>query len=409
MAMFSFWHEADSKARRSLVAASLGWMLDSFDVMLYALVVQSVMADLVFDAATGGRLQSYTLLASAAGGLIFGVIADRYGRTRALILSVLIYSVFTALCGLAQSALQLAVFRVCLGIGMGGEWASGAALVSETWPGKHRGKALAFVQSSWAVGYGLAVIADFIIRTVLGFDWRVVFFVGIAPALLALWVRRNVDEPEMWQRARRERHSRSLRPMVAGPMLRITVALTLMNAATMFAWWGFNTWVPSYLTAAPEAGGVGLSEGIKAGLLLSSQIGMWFGYVSFGYIADAIGRKRTYVGYLVLAALFVWLYTSTTNAWILLAIGPFTAFFATGYFSGFGAVSAELYPTSIRATAQGLTYNIGRVASALAPWMVGGAADVGGYAAALSMAAIAFIVAAALGGFIPETKGRAIA
>jgi MFS family permease len=222
-------------------------------------------------------------------------------------------------------------------------------------------------------------------------------------------VRRRVEEPELWQRARRERHSRSLAPMVRGRMLGITVALTLMNAATMFAWWGFNTWVPSYLTAPADAGGVGLAESIKAGLILSSQIGMWFGYVSFGYIADAIGRKRTYVGYLVLAACFVWMYASTTNALILLAIGPFTAFFATGYFSGFGAVSAELYPTSIRATAQGLTYNIGRVASAAAPWVVGGLADAGGYGPALSITAIAFLVAASFWVFIPETRGRAIA
>lgn len=407
--MFQWWREGDARARRSLVAASLGWMLDSFDVMLYALVVQGVMADLSIDAGMGGQLQSYTLFASAAGGLMFGVIADRFGRTRALILSVLMYSIFTAACGFARTAAELAVFRVFLGIGMGGEWASGAALVSETWPDRHRGKALAFVQSSWAIGYGLAVIVDFVVRSVLGFNWRVVFFVGVVPALFALWVRRNVEEPELWQQARRERHSRSLRPMFGGRMLVVTVALTLMNAGTMFAWWGFNTWVPSYLTAAREAGGVGLSEGIKASLILSSQVGMWFGYVTFGYVADAVGRRRTYVGYLLLAALFVWAYTSTTNALVLLAIGPFTAFFATGHFSGFGAVSAELYPTSIRATAQGLTYNIGRVASAVAPWLVGGLADTAGYGSALSVTALAYLVSASFWLVIPETKGRTIA
>ncbi len=407
--MFQWWREGDARAKRSLVAASLGWMLDSFDVMLYALVVQGVMADLSIDAGMGGQLQSYTLFASAAGGLMFGVIADRFGRTRALILSVLMYSIFTAACGFARTAAELAVFRVFLGIGMGGEWASGAALVSETWPDRHRGKALAFVQSSWAIGYGLAVIVDFVVRSVLGFNWRVVFFVGVVPALFALWVRRKVEEPELWQQARRERHSRSLRPMFGGRMLVVTVALTLMNAGTMFAWWGFNTWVPSYLTAAREAGGVGLSEGIKASLILSSQVGMWFGYVTFGYVADAVGRRRTYVGYLLLAALFVWAYTSTTNALVLLAIGPFTAFFATGHFSGFGAVSAELYPTSIRATAQGLTYNIGRVASAVAPWLVGGLADTAGYGSALSVTALAYLVSASFWLVIPETKGRTIA
>lgn len=406
--MFQWWREGEPMAKRSLVAASLGWMLDSFDVMLYALVVPGVMASLNIDARTGGLLQSYTLLASAAGGLIFGVIADRFGRTRALTWSVLTYSVFTALCGLSQTVAQLAIFRILLGIGMGGEWASGAALVSETWPDRHRGKALALVQSSWAIGYGLAVIVDFVVREWLNFDWRAVFLVGVVPALFAVWVRRKVEEPELWRRARRASGSRSWAPMFARRMLGVTIALTLMNAAAMFAWWGFNTWVPSYLTAAREVGGVGLSEGMKAGLVLSSQVGMWFGYVSFGYVADAIGRRWTYVGYLLLAAIFVGLYSSTTSAIVLLITGPFTACFATGHFSGFGAVSAELYPTSIRATVQGLTYNMGRVASALAPWMVGGMAVTHGYAAALSLTAVAFLLAASFWVFIPETKGRHI-
>jgi MFS family permease len=138
--VLTFWREATPDARRALVAASLGWMLDSFDVMLYALVLASLMADLGMDKATAGQLGSLTLVASAAGGILFGIVADRVGRTRALIASVLIYSVFTAACGLAQTVAQLATFRVLLGIGMGGEWASGAALVSETWPARHRGK-----------------------------------------------------------------------------------------------------------------------------------------------------------------------------------------------------------------------------------------------------------------------------
>ena len=153
--MLSFWHEASPEARRALLAASMGWALDAFDVMLYALVLAALMADLGLDRATGGLLGSLTLAASAAGGILFGVLADRLGRTRALSLSILLYSIFTAACGLAQNVVQLAVFRVLLGIGLGGEWASGAALVSETWPAKHRGKALGLMQSCWAIGYGL--------------------------------------------------------------------------------------------------------------------------------------------------------------------------------------------------------------------------------------------------------------
>ncbi len=405
--MFAFWREADTTARRALIAASLGWMLDAFDVMLYALVLPAVRADLQLSGDVAGGLQSLTLLASAAGGIGFGILADRWGRTRALILSVLIYSIFTAACGFAASALQLAVFRIGLGIGMGGEWASGAALVSETWPDRHRGKALGLMQSSWAIGYGLAALVSYLVQDVFGLSWRAVFFAGILPAIYTLWVRRRVAEPEVWQASRRD-VGRTSSAAALRPVLGITVALTLMNASTMFAWWGFNTWVPSYLRQPIAQGGAGLSSAAMSWFLIVMQVGMWFGYVSFGFIADSLGRKRTYVGYLLLAAVFVIAYTSTTNAAILFALGPLTAFFATGYFSGFGAVTAELYPTAIRATAQGFTYNIGRVASAAAPWVVGGLTDTRGYGAALSITAAAYLLAAGWWIFIPETKSRVL-
>ena len=156
----------------------MGWLLDSFDVMLYALVLATLMVDLNMSTTTGGSLASVTLAASAVGGIFFGVFADRFGRVRALIWSILIYSVFTAACGFAQSVRQLAVFRVCLGFGMGGEWASGAALISETWPAEHRGKALGLMQSSWAIGYAAAAAVTALVLPSLG--WRAVFFIGIA-------------------------------------------------------------------------------------------------------------------------------------------------------------------------------------------------------------------------------------
>jgi MFS family permease len=403
-----FWREASPTARRALVAASLGWMLDAFDVMLYALVLTSLREDLRIDASTAGGLQSLTLLASAAGGLLFGLFADRYGRVRALMLSVLVYSVFTAACGLAQSAAQLAVFRIFLGIGMGGEWASGAALVSETWSSQHRGKALGLMQSSWAIGYALAALVNLIVQDVLGLGWRAVFFVGVLPALYAYWVRRRVEEPALWQAARMRPVRVPLRTALGGPMLGVTVALTLMNACTMFAWWGFNTWVPSYLRLDTAAGGIGLSGAAMNLFIIAMQVGMWFGYVTFGFVADLVGRKRTYVTYLVLAAGFVLFYAWTDNRIVLFALGPITAFFATGYFSGFGAVTAELYPTGVRATAQGFTYNIGRVASAAAPYVVGELTQTQGFSAALSVAAAAYALAAVFWVAIPETRGRDI-
>src|ERR1700733_8782218 len=192
--VFGWWQQSPRSARKALLAASLGWMLDSFDIMLSSLVLASLMADLHLSKGSAGVLGSITLLAAAAGGLFFGAIADRFGRTRALMASVLIYAIFTAACGLAQNFVQLAVFRVLLGLGMGGEWASGASLVSETWPAEHRGKALGFMQSSWAIGYALAAFVAAVVMPLGG--WRAVFFVGVLPALLTLWIQRSIEEPE---------------------------------------------------------------------------------------------------------------------------------------------------------------------------------------------------------------------
>ena len=383
----------------------MGWLLDSFDVMLYALVLATLMADLGMSAAVGGSLASLTLAASAVGGILFGVFADRFGRIRALVWSILIYSVFTAACGFAQSVRQLAVFRVFLGIGMGGEWASGAALISETWPVEHRGKALGFMQSSWAIGYAAAAGVTALVLPVFG--WRAVFFVGVLPALFTVWIRRKVAEPEIWQASARRGVARGRLSAVFRPDLRrLTVAVTLMNACIMFAWWGFNLWIPAYLSLPVDRGGIGLGTYAMSGLIIAMQVGMWFGYVLFGFVSDRVGRKRTYIVYLLAAAGLVLAYTATRNPTALLVLGPFVAFFGTGSFSGFGAVTAEIYPTEIRATAQGFTYNIGRLASAVAPFVVGSLAQTRGFGAALSIAAVAFVLAAVMWIWIPETKGR---
>ena len=226
---FGWWHAAPRSAKKALVAASFGWMLDSFDIMLYSLVLASLMADLHLSKGSAGVLGSMTLLAAAAGGLVFGIIADRFGRTRALMASILIYAIFTAACGLAQNFVQLAVFRILLGLGMGGEWASGASLVSETWPAEHRGKALGFMQSSWAIGYALAAFVAAVVMPLGG--WRAVFFVGVLPALLTLWIQRSVEEPEVWKKTRNVAATTfgGFAEIFRGKLLPLTVVITLMN------------------------------------------------------------------------------------------------------------------------------------------------------------------------------------
>ena len=406
--LFAWWRTADQRARHAFVAASLGWMLDSFDVMLYSLVLASLIQDptLQLSTAVAGQLGALTLLSAAAGGVVFGVLADRIGRKAALMWAVAIYSVFTAACGLVQNVTQLAIFRILLGFGMGGEWATGVALVSETFPAKHRGKALAFVQSSWAIGYGLAAAVNLVVMPIWG--WRGVFFVGVLPALFTLWIRRKVEEPEMWRRTSGESRGRIGELFTPG-RASTTVFIILMNACCLFGWWGLNLWVPAYLNLPPERGGIGLSSSAMSWFVIAMQVGMWFGYVSFGYIADAIGRKRAYVLFVLMASLLLPLYGNISAPTALLFLGPAVAFFGTGYYSGFGAVIAELYPTSVRATAAGVGYNVGRIASAAAPFVVGSMAGTRGFGVAFAITGFAFFLAALAWIGIPETGNKELA
>jgi MFS family permease len=408
--VLSFWSEASPAARQALIAASLGWLLDAFDVMLYALVLSALIMELSLSTATAGLLGSVTLVASGVGGVLFGTVADRAGRRPAMIASILVYSVFTAACGLARSVWQLGAFRFLLGLGMGGEWTSGAAMVSESWPDRHRGKAVAVMQSSWAVGYAAAAL---VAATMLGtFGWRAVFFVGIAPALLTLWIRRRVEESQVWLRARQDAagaRRASVVDIFRGGLAGTTVLLTLLSSATIFAYWGLNLWVPAYLSLPPARGGLGLGTAWTTVLVVAMQVGTFFGYVSFGYVADAIGRRKTFVVYILCAAALTLVYSVTTDPWLLLALGPLVAFFGTGFFSGFGVVTAEIYPTPIRAIAQGFTFNVGRFASAAAPFVVGSMAQEQGFGAAFALLAAALVVGAATWIWLPETRGRSLA
>lgn len=398
------WPEAVSRAeRRSLVAGGLGWMLDAMDVMLYSMVLAHLMRDIGMDKAEAGLLNSLTLLASAIGGLAFGFLADRVGRTRALMLSILVYSLASGACAFSTSILQLAVFRFILGLGMGGEWTTGAALIAETWPAEHRGKALGLMQSTWAIG---EMIAAGVVALVLpSFGWRAVFLVGVLPALFVLWIRRDVPESELWLHQRQNKRG-SLRLLWRGDLRRNGLLATAMNAFAMFGYWGLFTWIPAYLALPVAEGGRGLDLMKTTLWLVLMGAGKWFGYALFGFFADAVGRRRSYVTYLLVAAALVPLFGMAETPFWLLVLGPFVAFFGTGFFSGFSAIASELFPTEIRATAMGLSYNLGRGLSAAAPAIVGLLATRYGLGSAFLLQAGAFFVAALLALTLPETRGK---
>src|SRR5881227_3120066 len=397
--------QVTSAQRRTLLAAALGWMLDAFDAMLYALVLTYIMRDLGMSKAVAGSLGSLTLLASGIGGVAFGFLADRVGRKRALMLSILTYSICSFASGLSTSITMLAVFRFLLGLGMGGEWNAGATLVAETWPSYWRGRAMALVQSSWAIGYALAAVTAGVILSYT--NWRWVFFVGVLPALVTFWIQRKVPEPEIWRRhqAETERTRIDLKPLWAAILPKLA-ALLAMNTFGMFAWWGLFTWIPAYLALPLERGGRGFNSlDFTTFLTLLNLCGMFPGYLLFGVLADRFGRKRTVISYLLLAAISVPAFAIATRPALILLTASITAFFGTGFFVGSGLLGSELFPTAIRATALGVSYNVARGLSALAPLAIGAVGEHYGLGWGFAACGIAFAGAAVCAVWIPETQG----
>ncbi|MGB7285130.1 MAG: MFS transporter [Candidatus Acidiferrum sp.] len=406
--MFSLdWiRRATHAEQSSLVAGGLGWMLDAMDVMLYSLVLAFLIREFAMDTRTAGLLNSLTLVASAIGGFLFGFLADRIGRIRALMASILVYALASAACGFSHTIPQLATFRFILGLGMGGEWTTGAALIAETWRAEHRGKALGFMQSAYAIGEAIAALVVALILPQFG--WRPVFFVGVLPAILVFWIQRRVPEPELWKQRAARNDKVDLRRLLEKGVLRNGLLATTMNACSMFGYWGLFTWIPAYLSLPPAQGGRGLSLVKTTTFFLIICGGKWLGYAMFGFFSDAFGRRKPYFLYLLIAAALVPIYGMSRTTFWLLALGPLVAFFGTGYFSGYAAIASELFPGEIRATAMGLSYNVGRGISALAPFAVGALALKFGIGPAFFLQAGAFLMAALLALALPETRGQTL-
>ena len=419
--------QATPGQRRTLLAAAMGWALDAFDAMLYSLVLASLMRDLGMSKTTAGSLGTLTLLASGIGGVLFGFIADRIGRKQALMASILTYSVCSFASGLATSIAMLAVARFVLGLGMGGEWNTGATLVAESWPTELRAKAISIVQSSWALGFAAAALVAGPVSRYFG--WRAVFFVGILPAVITLWIQRSVPESEMWreQLARpRPRGSNARPPLLAKdarngapvvpivvifrqPYVKHTFALLLFNFFAMFAWWGLFTWLPPYLSLPVEQGGRGFGVVGMTTLMVGLNVcGMFPGYASFGWVADQIGRRKAFLVYSLVAACLIPLYAAARSPGVLLVLGTLVAFFGTGIFSGSGIMGSEIFPTSVRARALGFTYNGARTMSSLAPLVIGRVGQAKGLSWAFCLCAAGYLLAALMTTQLPETRGKTL-
>ena len=397
-----------------LLAAKFGWMLDAMDFMLYAMAIGQLRTYFGFNDATAGMLGTVTLVMSGVGGVIFGYVADQLGRPRALIATIVFFSVASLGAATSQSVIQLLLWRALLGIGMGGEWASGAVLISETWPAAHRNKAISIMQSGWAIGYiAAALMAAVILGTGNPEAWRLLFVVGVLPAFFTLWIRRNVREPEAWltRGAAAARVGNPFKVIFGRALVGRTLLIILLGSSVQFAYWGIFFWLPAFLARPVEQGGAGMGVVGSLAWIIPVQIGAYLGYLTFGFIADRLGRRRTFIMFMVCAALLVPIYGQMARSPItLMVLGPVLGYFGHGYFSMFGSFIAELFPTAIRATAQGTSYNIGRMAGAVAPFTIGAIATLPGIGIGLALGVTSafFLLAAVLIFTLPDRSGQAL-
>ena len=395
-------HGVDQKAWRALFAAQLGWMLDAMDVLLFTFALLPIQKEFGLSKSQIAIPLAATLFASAIGGMLFGHLADRIGRVRAMTMSILLYSLATAGLATSQALWHIVVWRILVGFGMGGEWSCGSVLVAETWPAKYRARAMGIMQAGWAVG---ALIAAGVSALVLErYGWRVLFLIGASPAVLAFFIRRNVEEPPLWRDRPRERVP--FRAIFAPQYIRRVTIATAIASSVLLAYWGVTSWLPAFLATPVAEGGAGLSITKSAEWLIVLQVGAFLGYISFGWIADRIGRRPAFTLFMIAATIVVPIFAfGARSPLTLLVIGPLVGYFAHGYFSVFGAMLAELFPTSIRASAQGFCYNGGRFVAAFAPYAIGAAAKEHGLGFSIAIDGLFFALGGILIWLLPETKG----
>jgi MFS family permease len=404
-----FYKVMNPKEKKTFWGCFMGWALDGMDFMIYPLVIGTIIALWQVDLGLAGLAVTGTLLASAIGGWVAGYMADRIGRVRTLQITILWFSSFSLISAFAQDFNQLMVARALLGFGFGGEWAAGAVLMGETIRAEFRGRAVGSVQSAWAVGWGAAVVLQAITFSLLPEElaWRAMFALGFLPALLLIYVRRHIEEPEIAKVARaklaQEGKAPSILEIFKPELLKTTVLASLLTMGAQGGYYAITTWVPTFLKTERKLTVIG-STGYLSLLILGSFAGFLFG----AWMADRYGRRKLFITFSIGAICLVLAYTQweITNE-MMLWLGFPLGFFASGYFSGLGAFLTELFPTRLRGSGQGFCYNFGRGMGALFPALVGYFSFQYGLATAIAVFAViaygVFLVAAWL---LPETRGQ---
>ena len=407
----AWYSELKPRERNAFWACIGGWMLDAMDVQMFSFAIPAIIAAFAITNADAGLIGTATLLTSAFGGWFAGALSDRFGRVRTLQITIAWFAVFTCLCGFAQNYTQLFIFRGLMGLGFGGEWAAAAVLIGEVIRPEHRGKAVGAMQSGWAVGWGIAALLATFLFSVLAADiaWRVLFWFGVTPALLVFFVRRFVDEPPVFAATQTNLAAAGTKAnfleIFSPAMLPTTALAALLATGAQGGYYAITTWLPTFLRTERKLTVLG-TGGYLAVIIIGSLLGYWLS----AWLADRIGRRANFILYAVCSLVTVIAYTQLpVTDQVMLFLGFPLGFFASGIFSGMGPFLTELFPTRVRGSGQGFTYNFGRGIAALNPLFVGmlsAKLPLGQSIGVFAAIAYGLLIAAAL--LLPETKGRVL-
>jgi MFS family permease len=390
-----------SYARKALAASAVGYAMDGFDFLILGFMLSAIAKDLGLGPTAGASLATFTLIGAVIGGFVFGILADRYGRVRVLSLTILIFAAFTGLSAFAQGYWDLVAYRTIAGLGLGGEFGIGMALVAEAWPASQRARASSYVGLGWQAGVLAAALITPVLLPLIG--WRGMFLVGLVPALASFVIRRSVGEPDLF--VRNKAAGFTVRLLVKdAATAKVSLGMFILCSVQNFGYYGLMIWMPNYLARQ-----FGFSLTQSALWTAVTIVGMGFGIWLFGELADRIGRRPIFIAYQIGAFVMVLVYSQLTNPTALLIGGAIMGLFVNGMVGGYGALMSELYPTNARATAQNVLFNLGRGVGGFGPVVIASLAGAYSFSAAIALLAIIYLVDIAATYFlIPERKGMAL-
>jgi benzoate transport len=391
---------------KALAGSAVGYAMDGFDLLILGFMLSAIREDLGLTTAQAGSLVTWTLIGAVVGGIVFGMLSDRYGRIRVLTWTIVLFAVFTGLCAFAQGYWDLLIYRTIAGIGLGGEFGIGMALAAEAWPARHRARVSSYVALGWQVGVLAAALLTPLLLPVIG--WRGMFLVGVIPAIVAWVIRNKLHEPEAFVRkpapAKGQRFAAFKLLVKDRATTKTSLGVIVLTSVQNFGYYGIMIWMPSFLSKQ-----LGFSLTKSAMWTAVTIVGMMVGIWVFGQLADRIGRKPSFLLFQLGSVVMVVLYAQLSDPTAMLWAGAVLGLFVNGMMGGYGAVMSEAYPTEARATAQNVLFNIGRAVGGFGPVVVGALAMGYGFQVAIALLAALYVIdMVATVWLIPELKGQAL-